>query len=64
MKQYMLSVHLDESAQEPAPEVIQQMYADVDEFNARLQADGAWVFAGGLHPPASPPWYGCRTGSR
>ena len=26
------------------------MYKDVDAFNAELQAAGAWVFAGGLHP--------------
>ena len=26
------------------------MYADVDAFNDELQAAGAWVFAGGLHP--------------
>ena len=25
-------------------------YKDVDAFNAELQAEGAWVFAGGLHP--------------
>jgi hypothetical protein len=50
MKQYLMSVHMVEGAQEPAPETIQQMYADVEKFNAKLQAEGAWVFAGGLHP--------------
>jgi hypothetical protein len=50
MKQYLLSVHMVEGEQEPSPEAIQQMYADVDQFNARLQAEGAWVFAGGLYP--------------
>ncbi|HEX8304805.1 MAG TPA: YciI family protein [Jatrophihabitans sp.] len=50
MKQYLMSVHMVEGAQVPSPEVIGQMYADVDEFNAKLQAEGAWVFAGGLHP--------------
>jgi hypothetical protein len=29
------------------------MYKDVDAFNGELQAEGAWVFAGGLHPPAT-----------
>ena len=29
------------------------MVAQVDAFNAELQAAGAWVFAGGLHPPTS-----------
>lgn len=26
------------------------MYKQVDAYNADLQASGAWVFAGGLHP--------------
>ena len=29
---------------------MQQVYADVDAFNAEIQAAGAWVFGGGLHP--------------
>ena len=51
MKQYLMSVHMVEGTPEPAPEIIQQMFADVDRFNARLQSEGAWVFAGGLCPP-------------
>jgi len=50
MKQYMLSVHGVEGAPAPAPETMQKMYEDVGAFNAQLQADGAWVFGGGLHP--------------
>ena len=50
MKQYLLSVHMVEGEPAPPPDVIEQMYADVDEVNARMQAEGAWVFAGGLHP--------------
>ena len=53
MKQYMLSVHSAEGQQLPPPEEVQQTYADVDAFNAELRAEGAWVFGGGLHPPAS-----------
>ena len=30
---------------------MQRSYKAVDAFNAELQAVGAWVFAGGLHPP-------------
>ena len=37
----------------PAPEVAQKMFAQVDAFNAEVQAAGAWVFAGGLHPRSS-----------
>ena len=50
MKQYLLSVHMVEGEAEPAPEEMQQAYKDVDTFNAELQAKGAWIFAGGLHP--------------
>ena len=34
----------------PAPDEMQQMFAAVDTFNRKLQAQGSWVFAGGLHP--------------
>jgi hypothetical protein len=50
MKQYLLSVHLVEG-QEPPPEEIQQAYKDVNALNSEMQTKGAWVFAGGLHPP-------------
>ena len=50
MKQYMLSVHMVEGAQMPSEETIKQMYADVDAFNAKMQAEGVWVFGGGLYP--------------
>jgi hypothetical protein len=50
MKQYLLSVHMVEGEEPPSPEDMQQAYDDVDAFNAEVQAQGAWVFAGGLHP--------------
>ena len=53
MKQYMLSVHSVEGDPAPPEDAIEQMYKDVDAVNAELQASGAWVFAGGLHPPAT-----------
>ncbi len=49
MKQYLLAVHTVEG-ENPSPEEMEQAYKDVDAFNAELQAKGAWVFAGGLHP--------------
>ncbi len=52
MTQYLLSVHMVEG--EPTAYVdeatTQRAYAQVDTFNAKLQATGAWVFAGGLEP--------------
>jgi hypothetical protein len=47
---YLLSVHNVEGQEPPAPEVMQQMFDDVDKFNQKLQDQGAWVFGGGLHP--------------
>jgi hypothetical protein len=50
MSEYMLSVHMVEGEAMPSDEEMQQAFADVDAFNAELQAAGAWVFAGGLQP--------------
>jgi hypothetical protein len=53
MTQYLLAVHSVEGEPVPSPEEMQQAYKAVDAFNAELQASGAWVFAGGLHPPTT-----------
>ena len=53
MKQYLLSVHMVEGQEPPAPEAMEEMYADVNALNEEMQAAGAWVFAGGLHPATS-----------
>lgn len=49
MAQYLLSVH-DDGSPVPAPDVLQEMFAAVEAFNQKVQASGAWVFAGGLQP--------------
>ena len=49
MPEYLLSVWSTEGEPKPEGKAIEQAYADVDEFNTRLQATGNWVFAGGLH---------------
>jgi hypothetical protein len=51
MKQYLLSVHGVEGSAPRPPDEMQKAYEGVAAFNAELQAAGAWVFAGGLHPP-------------
>jgi hypothetical protein len=51
MKQYLLSVHHIEGEPLPDPETMQQMFKDVDAVNHEMQAEGAWVFAGGLTDP-------------
>lgn len=53
MAQYLLSVHgdVDEDASDTRTmEDHQPVFEAVDRFNAKLRADGAWVFAGGLQP--------------
>jgi hypothetical protein len=50
MKQYLLSVWTREGQQPPSDEDMQQSYKRVDELNEVIRAEGAWVFAGGLHP--------------
>ena len=50
MTQYLLSVHMVEGEPEPAPDVIHEMYKDVETFNQKLRDQNVWVFAGGLHP--------------
>jgi hypothetical protein len=50
MSQYLLSVHHDYAAP-VAVEEMQPVFDAVDRFNQKLQAEGAWVFAGGLQPP-------------
>ena len=53
MKQYLLAVHMVEGAEPQSAQDTEQAYKDVDVLNAQMQAEGAWVFAGGLYPPAS-----------
>jgi hypothetical protein len=53
MKQYLLAVHMVEGEPAAPEEQMQQTYKAVDAFNTELQSAGAWVFAGGLHPPAT-----------
>jgi len=53
MTQYLLAVHMVEGEPDRSEEETQAAYKAVDVFNADLQSAGAWVFAGGLHPPAS-----------
>jgi hypothetical protein len=54
MSQYLLSVwHDDNYDLDFSGEDAQRMVAQVDAFNAEVQAAGAWVFAGGLHPATS-----------
>lgn len=54
MTQYFLSVHHDSADDAAMAEMteadMQRLFGQVDAFNTKLQAEGAWVFAGGLQP--------------
>ncbi|WP_108668281.1 YciI family protein [Euzebya rosea] len=49
-QQYLFAVHHVEGEAPPSPEVMEQMFADVDAFNTRVMDEGRWVFGGGLEP--------------
>jgi hypothetical protein len=53
MKQYMLAVHGEEGGSYDSEEDMQAAFKAVDALNAEMQAKGAWVFGGGLHPASS-----------
>ena len=53
MTQFLLSVWHDGEYPAPEPEAMEQMFAQVDAYNAELQAAEALVFGGGLHPASS-----------
>jgi hypothetical protein len=52
MKQYLLSVYQPDG-EPPPPEVLQKVMRKVQAVREEMQAAGAWVFAGGLHPPST-----------
>jgi hypothetical protein len=52
MRQYLLSVY-QPLGDPPAPQELERISRDVEALNDELKAAGAWVFAGGLHPPST-----------
>lgn len=54
MPQYLFSVWHDEEydLEDPGPD-FDRINQKVMAFNAEVEASGAWVFAGGLHPASS-----------
>ncbi len=49
MKQYLLSV-IQPDGDPPPPEVLGPIMRDVEAVRAEMEANGVWVFSGGLHP--------------
>ena len=53
MKQYLLAAYAVDGEPVPPQAEIQRAFQAVDAYNAEVKAAGAWVFAGGLHPPST-----------
>jgi hypothetical protein len=51
MKQYLLSIYQPDGR--PEPEALARIRKDLDTLNEEMRSAGAWVFAGGLHPPST-----------
>jgi hypothetical protein len=49
MPMYLLSVCYQPDAQQPPPEELDRIMADVAALNEEMAAEGVWVFGGGLH---------------
>ena len=52
MKQYLLSIQQPDGPPPPSVDMDQVM-RDLAALNEEMRSAGAWVFAGGLHPPGS-----------
>ncbi|MDP1877259.1 MAG: YciI family protein [Actinomycetota bacterium] len=53
MPLYLLSVCYPADAQQPEPERLQRIMADVGAWRDAVVARGSWVFGGGLHDPST-----------
>lgn len=49
---YLLSIQQPDGGP-PPPDVLDRVMRDLDTLNRELREAGAWVFAGGLHPPST-----------
>jgi hypothetical protein len=52
MKQYLLSV-IQPTGPRPPQEVLDKVFADLQELRQDMKAAGAWVFSGALHDPGT-----------
>jgi hypothetical protein len=52
VKQYLLSVY-QPSDRTPEPAVLEGIMRNVSAVRQEMKTAGAWVFSGGLHPPAT-----------
>jgi hypothetical protein len=53
MTRYLMSVWYPADATQPTPDELARISRDVETVHQQLQAEGAWVFGGGLHDPTT-----------
>jgi len=63
MPHYLLSIHHTDAAPTGEGATVEEILADVAAFNADLQEQGAWVYAGGLQPAEAAVWVDGRDGT-
>lgn len=63
MTRYLMSVCYPAGSTAPSPEELEVISRDVTEVHRELQAEGAWVFGGGLHDPSTATVVTARDGS-
>ena len=51
MPQYLMSVHHSDGKVDLPLDEMEEAFAATGRFNDELQAEGVWVFAGGLYGP-------------
>jgi hypothetical protein len=52
MTQYLLSIY-QPVGEQPPPEMLDEVMADLDALNRDMRDAGVWVFTGGLHQPST-----------
>lgn len=63
MTRYLLSICYPHDATPPDDDELQIIMAEVTEVRRELQAEGSWVFGGGLHDPSTATVVTWRDGS-
>lgn len=63
MTRYLMSVCYPAGSTAPSREELEVITREVTEVHRQLQAEGAWVFGGGLHDPSTATVVTARDGS-
>lgn len=63
MTRYLMSVCYPADSTAPGPAELEAITRDVTEVHRQLEAEGAWVFGGGLHDPSTATVVTSRDGS-